>query len=274
MKQNIKQRIFLCGAAAFAALFLFSGVMLARQYADQKESAKAFDQVAALVQETQPEEDTPATIPTEEDAPEETTVTAYEKYAAVYEQNPDFAGWLTIPGTNIDYPVMQSIENPNFYLKHAFDGSYSDYGVPYAQENCDLELSDNIILYGHHMNDGSMFADLCKYESEGFYREHSTFTFDTLSGYGNYEIVTVFKTVAYSQDGFKYYHFVNAECEEDFEEYLAQCRALALYNTGVTAEYGDQLLTLSTCEYSRTNGRIVIVAKRIADPPAEVGGDA
>lgn len=274
MKQNIKQRLFLCGAAAFAALFLFSGVMLARQYADQKQSAEAFDQVAALVQETQPEEDTPATMPTEDEAPEETTVTAYEKYAAVYEQNPDFAGWLTIPGTNIDYPVMQSIENPNFYLKHAFDGSYSDYGVPYAQENCDLELSDNVILYGHHMNDGSMFADLCKYESEDFYREHSTFTFDTLSGYGNYEIVTVFKTVAYSQDGFKYYHFVNAECEEDFEEYLAQCRALALYDTGVTAEYGDRLLTLSTCEYSRTNGRMVIVAKRIADPPAEVGGDA
>lgn len=274
MKQNSKQRIFLCGAAAFAALFLFSGVMLARQYADQKQSAEAFDQVAALVQETHPEEDTPATTPTEGEAPEETTVTAYEKYAAVYEQNPDFAGWITIPGTNIDYPVMQSIDNPNFYLKHAFDGSYSDYGVPYAQENCDLELSDNVILYGHHMNDGSMFADLCKYESEDFYREHSTFTFDTLSGYGNYEIVTVFKTVAYSQDGFKYYHFVNAECEEDFEEYLAQCRALALYDTSVTAEYGDRLLTLSTCEYSRNNGRMVIVAKRIADPPAEVGGDA
>lgn len=274
MKQNTKQRIFLCGAAAFAALFLFSGIMLARQYADKKQSAEAFDQVAALVQETQPEEDTPATTPTEGEVPEETTVTAYEKYAAVYAQNPDFAGWITIPGTNIDYPVMQSINNPNFYLKHAFDGSYSNYGVPYAQENCDLELSDNVILYGHHMNDGSMFADLCKYESEDFYREHSTFTFDTLSGYGNYEIVTVFKTVAYSQDGYKYYHFVNAECAEDFEEYLAQCRALALYDTGVTAEYGDRLLTLSTCEYSRNNGRMVIVAKRIADSPAEVGGDA
>lgn len=114
--------------------------------------------------------------PTEDEALEETPVTVYEKYAAVYEQNPDFAGWITIPGTNIDYPVMQSIDNPNFYLKHAFDGSYSNYGVPYAQENCDLKLSDNIILYGYHMNDGSMFADLCKYESEDFYREHSTFT--------------------------------------------------------------------------------------------------
>lgn len=274
MNQNIKQKIFLCGAAAFAALFLFSGIMLVRQYADKKQSAEAFEQVAALVQEIQPEEDTPATTPTESEVPEETTVTAYEKYAAVYAQNPDFIGWITVPGTNINYPVMQSVDKPDFYLKHAFDGSYSNYGVPYAQENCDLEMSDNVILYGHHMSDGSMFADLCKYEREDFYREHSTFTFDTLSGYGTYEIVTVFKTVAYSQDGFKYYHFVNAECEEDFEEYLAQCRALALYDTGVTAEYGDRLLTLSTCEYSRTNGRMVIVAKRIAAPPTEVGGNA
>lgn len=274
MNQKIKQKIFLCGAAAFAALFLFSGIMLVRQYADKKQSAEAFEQVAALVQEIQPEEDTPATTPTEGEVPEETTVTAYEKYAAVYAQNPDFIGWITVPGTNINYPVMQSVDKPDFYLKHAFDGSYSNYGVPYAQENCDLEMSDNVILYGHHMSDGSMFADLCKYESEDFYREHSTFTFDTLSGYGTYEIVTVFKTVAYSQDGFKYYHFVNAECEEDFEEYLAQCRALALYDTGVTAEYGDRLLTLSTCEYSRTNGRMVIVAKRIAAPPTEVGGNA
>ena len=74
-------------------------------------------------------------------------------------------------------------------------------------------------------------------------------------------MVAAFKTVAYSEDGFKYYHFVNAESAEAFDEYIAQCKALALYDTGVTAEYGDQLITLSTCEYSRTNGRMVVVAK-------------
>ena len=147
--------------------------------------------------------------------------------------------------------------------KHAFDKSYSSYGVPYIQENCDIGLSDNLVLYGHHMNNGSMFSDLCKYESEDFYREHTIIHFDTLDGFGEYEVVAAFKTVAYSEDGFKYYHFVHAESAEAFDEYIAQCKALALYDTGVTAEYGDQLITLSTCEYSRPNGRMVVVAKKI-----------
>lgn len=267
----MKKKLLIFGAAAFAALFLFSGVMLARQYADQKQSAEAFHEVAGLIQ-TESEQTEPGK--TQEDVPEQSAQTAFEKYSAVYEQNHDFVGWLSIPGTNIDYPVMQTIDNPNFYLKHAFDKSYSDYGVPYAQENCDLELSDNVVLYGHHMKNGTMFSDLCKYESEDFYREHKTICFDTLSGFREYEIVAVFKTVAYSQDGFKYYHFTQAENEEDFNAYIEKCKKLALYDTGVSAEYGNKLLTLSTCEYSRTNGRMVVVAKRIVQPAAEVGENA
>ena len=160
---------------------------------------------------------------------------------------------------------MQTKDNPNFYLKHAFDKSYSSYGVPYMQENCDIGISDNLVLYGHHMNNGSMFSDLCKYEDETFYQEHKTIRFDTLEGFGEYEVIAAFKTVAYSEEGFKYYHFVQAENEEDFDGYIAECKELALYDTGVTAEYGDQLITLSTCEYSRTNGRMVVVAKLLQE---------
>ena len=168
---------------------------------------------------------------------------------------------------------MQTPNNPDFYLKHSFDKGYSEYGVPYMQENCRLGLSDNCIIYGHHMQDGSMFADLCKFESEDFYKEHKTFCFDTLGAYGKYEIVCVFKTSVYSADGFKYYHFVDAANAEEFNAYLSTCQALALYETGVSAQYGDNLLTLSTCEYSRTNGRMVVVAKLIT-PIDEVSGDA
>ena len=200
-------------------------------------------------------------------------LTAFEKYRAVQEQNSDFLGWLSILGTSIDYPVMQTVDEPNFYLKRGFDKQYSDYGVPYVQENCDLALSDNCVIYGHHMNNGTMFADLCKYESEDFYQEHKTIRFDTLSGFGEYEIMAVFKTVAYSEQGFKYYHFTRAESAEDFDAYIAQCKALSLYDTGVTAEYDDKLITLSTCEYSRKNGRMVVVAKRIAAPSAEAGSN-
>ena len=119
-----------------------------------------------------------------------------------------------------------------------------------------------------------ILCNLCEYASEDFYREHNIIHFDTLESYGEYEIVAVFKTIVYSEEGFQYYHFVNAECAEVFDTFISQCKVLALYDTGVTAEYGDKLLTLSTCEYSRNNSRMVVVAKRITPSSAEVGGDA
>lgn len=264
----MKSKVLMIGAAVCAAFFLFSGVMLFRQYADEKNSTEAFDHIAALVQDETP----PADVPQETESPLPKQ-TAFEKYKAIYEQNSDFVGWISIDGTNIDYPVMQTIDEPNYYLKRSFEKQYSDYGVPYVQENCDLGLSDNCVIYGHHMNNGSMFADLCKYADEDFYRGHKTIRFNTLSGFGEYEVVAVFKTAAYSEQGFKYYHFVNADSAVDFDAYIAKCKELALYDTGVTAEYGDKLITLSTCEYSRHNGRMVVVAKKIVLPSAEVGGD-
>lgn len=263
----MKSKNLMIGATACAALSLFSGVMLCRQYADQKQSAEVFRNISALVEE----ETSPANEPAETTPPKQT---AFEKYSAVYEQNSNFVGWISIEGTNIDYPVMQTIGKPNYYLKRNFEKQYSDYGVPYVQENCDLEFSDNCVLYGHHMNNGTMFSDLCKYADEDFYREHKTICFDTLSGFGEYEVIAAFKTAAYSQQGFKYYHFTLADSAEDFDAYISKCKELALYDTGVTAEYGDRLITLSTCEYSRNNGRMVVVAKQVAFLAGEVGDNA
>lgn len=252
----MKQKLMITGAAFCAALFLFSSVMLFREYQDQKQSAQAFEQVTALViADTAPEQ-------SKSKEAIEPEITAFEKYAEVFEQNDDLIGWISIPSTGIDYPVMQTKDNPDFYLKHAFDKSYSNYGVPYAAENCDADISDNIVLYGHHMNNGSMFSDLCKYEDEDFYKEHKKIRFDTLGGFGEYTVIAAFKTVAYSEKGFPYYHFVYAENQAVFDEYVAKCKELSLYDTGVTAEYGDKLLTLSTCEYSQDNGRMVVVAKK------------
>ena len=279
-KFNKAQVFFLIGAVLFTALFLFSGIMAMRQYKDTKQSAEAFNSVADLVKPAP----TPVLTSVEDATGEDGTdtpasyepaseLTAYDKYAAVYEQNSDFIGWISIEDTKINYPVMQTPGNKDFYLKHAFDKSYSEYGVPYMQENCKLGLSDNCVIYGHHMQDGSMFADLCKYESEDFYKEHKTIHFDTLAGFGEYEIVCVFKTAAYSADGFKYYHFVDAADAAEFNSFLSTCQSLALYDTGVSAEYGDKLITLSTCEYSRSNGRMVIVAKLVQPAANEVGGN-
>ena len=274
-KFNTRKILLIVGAVLFTVLFVFSGIMALRQYRDTRQSAEAFNAVADLVKPV------PTTQPTDESSKEdaqpsaepEPTLTSYDKYVDVYNVNTDFIGWLSIEGTNINYPVMQTPNSPDFYLKHSFDKGYSEYGVPYMQENCRLGLSDNCIIYGHHMQDGSMFADLCKFESEDFYKEHKTFCLDTLGSYGEYEIICVFKTSVYSADGFKYYHFVDAANAEEFNAYLTTCQALALYDTGVSAQYGDRLLTLSTCEYSRTNGRMVLIAKLIT-PANEVSGNA
>ena len=152
----------------------------------------------------------------------------------------------------------------NYYLKHNFEKEYSDLGTPYVQENCDLLTSDNLVIYGHHIKGQKMFGALENYKSKDFYEEHKTIRFDTLTKRGEYEIIAVFKTVAYSSAGFRYYDFVNAEDENAFNAYISKCKELALYDTGVTAEYGDRLITLSTCEYSAQNGRLVVVAKRAA----------
>lgn len=184
------------------------------------------------------------------------------QYAELYAQNSDFIGWLRIDGTGIDYPVMQSKDDPDFYLKHNFSKEYSRFGLPYMQANCNLS-SDNIIIYSHNIKSKSMFNELTEYKNRDFYTAHKYFTFDTLDEHRTYEVVAAFKTVAYSDSGFQYYAFVNANTVEEFDAFVEKCKALSFYDTGVTAEYGDKLITLSTCEYSQENGRLAVIAKLI-----------
>ena len=112
-----------------------------------------------------------------------------------------------------------------------------------------------------------MFTGLMEYTDKGFWEQHKRISFNTLTDLQEYEVVSVFKTFVYSDspDSFKYYHFVDAENEDDFNAYIERCESLSLYDTGVTAQYGDKLISLSTCEYSRNNGRLVVVAKLITE---------
>lgn len=235
----------------------YCGFHIYHHYAQVEEQTEAFEQIAEVVEEA-PESD-----PASEDTPVSEGEDVLAKYRELYLQNEDMVGWIAIDGTKLNYPVMQTKNNPNFYLKRNFEKEYSDLGVPYIQENCDILNSDNLIIYGHHIKGGKMFGALESYKSKSFYEKHKTIQFDTLTEQAEYEIVVVFKTVAYSAEGYRYYDFVNAETEEAFAEYIAKCKELALYDTGVSAEYGDKLITLSTCEYSAQNGRLVVVAKKV-----------
>ena len=183
----------------------------------------------------------------------------------LYLENSDMVGWIQIEGTNIDYPVMQTLAEPNYYLKHDFEKNYTDYGCPFMQADCDaLAPSDNLILYGHNMKDGSMFADLAKYRSKNFWQIHKTVWFDTAVGGCAYEIFAVIHTTvqADAADAFPFYLFVNATAPEDFADYVSACKARALYDTGIFAEYGDKLLTLSTCDNITDDGRLLVIAKQ------------
>ena len=256
MKKYISQ---ICIAAAVCLLgtAAFCGFQIYHHYKQVEEQTEAFEQIAEVV-ENAPEEIIP------EDAPVSEGENVLAKYKELYLQNEDMVGWISIAGTKIHYPIMQTPDEPNFYLKRNFEKAYSDLGTPYIQENCNIAESDNLVIYGHHIKGGKMFGALEDYKSKSFYEEHKTIQFDTLTEKAEYEIVAVFKTVAYSSEGFRYYDFVDAENEKAFHAYVTQCKELALYDTGVSAEYGDRLITLSTCEYSAQNGRLVVVAKKVS----------
>lgn len=183
----------------------------------------------------------------------------------MYLENSDMVGWIQIEGTSIDYPVMQTPADPNYYLKHDFEKHYTDYGCPFMQADCDaLAPSDNLIIYGHNMKDGSLFADLAKYGSKDFWQTHKTVWFDTELGSYAYEIFAVIHMTVQADDAdaFPFYRFVDAAAPEDFAAYVSACKARALYDTGIFAEYGDRLLTLSTCDNITDDGRLLVIANK------------
>ena len=198
--------------------------------------------------------------------PEDPPPPLLEKYAALYEENHDLIGWLSIEGMVIDYPVMKC-EDDEYYLHHDFYGNDSKYGCLYVRGVADVDTpGTNFIIYGHNMKDGSMFGDLDLYRRESFYREHPTISFDTLYEERTYEIIAVFRSQVYhsGEDAFRYYQFYEAQTQEEFAYFYENIKELALYDTGVTAEFGDTFLTLSTCAYHVEDGRFVVVAKAVS----------
>lgn len=189
------------------------------------------------------------------------------KYEDLFNQNKSLIGWVQIADTVIDYPVMQTVNN-EYYLDHNFHQEYDKNGSIFLDAACSVyPRSTNLIIYGHHMKSGSMFGSLQNYQSESYYEDHKIIQFDTIYEEGTYEVMFVFRDRVYSQEdvNFKYYEFIDANSEEEFYSYMDEMAAASYYDTGVVAQYGDQLLTLSTCDYQQDNGRFVVVARRITE---------
>lgn len=193
--------------------------------------------------------------------------TVVGEYVDLYLANDDIIGWVQVDDTNIDYPVMQTQDEPEFYLRRNFQKESSISGTPFMDAASDIFIpTSNFLIYGHNMKNGTMFHDLLDYEDESFYRDHKTFKFDTIykGGQGTYEVVAVCYSQIYPKDSeeFKYYQYAGITTESQFNDYVRGIRSIALYDTGVVPQYGDQLVTLSTCAYHVDDGRFFVVGRR------------
>jgi sortase B len=194
---------------------------------------------------------------------------AYEK---LYGINKDFVGWLNIKNTDVDYPVVQTIKDPEYYLARNFAGEHSASGTLFASEISDISKpSDMIIIYGHHMKNGSMFGNLKKYLKKDYLEEHRALRFDTLTARHDYEVIAVMRTsvsLIETDDGvtseFPYYEYSNFKNKTEFNDFMAYVKKFDVYDSGYTAQYGDRLILLSTCEYTRKNGRLLLLAKEVS----------
>ncbi len=298
MKQKKKNKTILWLAMGFFAFMLgFSGFMLVRELVQARSEEEAFETLAAARPQRQGESTTKTddpksaetdTIPVKEEDhntavlpngspsaeanPEEQTTKQDQNRTAIleenrrlHEMNPDFFAWITIPDTNINYPVMYAPNQKDFYLSHDFDKNKASTGVPYLDEKCDPNGS-YYLIFGHRPSVKTMFYHLVDYEERDFWETHRLIFLDTLSEERTYVVVAAVKARVlskYDKDGFRYYSYKSLDTETVFNEYMQKVRENQLYDTGIEVAFGDEILVLSTCYRYVKSGRFFIVAKRI-----------
>lgn len=229
-----------------------------RQENERMAALKENEQVNAMY-------DSQKIVQKDEETGQERVLTVLDEYKSLYNQNKNLIGWLKIADTNIDYPVMQTADN-TYYLDHNMNQESDKNGTLFLDASCDVvRPSTNLIIYGHNMRSGNMFGNLDKYKSVDYYKKHPVISFDSIYEKGSYQVMYVFRSHIYREDeiAFKYYQFIDAVTQQEFDSNMRAMAEMSLYETGVEAVFGDQLLTLSTCDYEETDGRFVVVAKRI-----------
>lgn len=281
--------LFVC----FFIVAIFSAALSSYRFGSMGSS---YDNEMAELREVLSEEDTEPQMPSitvaEESEEEEVEEAAFgghiqtmpdaEKLPGIkelYEKNNDMVGWLTIPDTNVDYPLMQTMDDEQFYLDRDFEKNYSANGSLILDTDSSIGTgtkpnnyadgtlpSTNLIIHGHNMKSGAMFGNLDLYRKKDYEEKHSIIQLSTLTEKREYEIVSVFLSQVYMKtqtDVFKYYQFFQADTQEEFDDFYNNIKELQLYDTGVSAEFGDEFITLSVCAYHVENGRLVVVGKRI-----------
>ena len=248
----------LLSAVMAASLWMIVSELYGRQ-----QEQNAFEQLTLLVMPSEPEESVasiPTGLPTAAIGTDSTEPKPDERnLIPLFEQNRDCIGWLSIPGTTLDYPVMHTPEAPLKYLRRDFFGSRSQSGVPFLDWRCTL-TDDNLIIYGHNMKNGTMFAGITAYRDQEYCKAHPVIEFETEQGCISY---TVFAVVRLRKTD-RWYTFLRAEDEDSFCLAVADIQNRSLYNTGITPSPGQQMLTLSTCYGSHDDDRLVIIGANLS----------
>ena len=262
-KKNRKKRvaIWVVLLILFLGIFAFAAYEFGTIYLQQLRERQNLERLAEKVNLIETPE-------IEEPVVEESVVTEPQvlaKYKELSDSNSDMIGWLSIPGMVIDYPVMYTPDDPEYYLRRDFDGEDATAGMLFVDANCDPVDGDNQIIYGHNMHNGTMFGTLSDYADKEFWENHQFVHYDTLYEEHLYQVVCVFRSYIHfvDEEGFRYYHFYGSSNEQEFNDYVTNIKALQLYDTGVEVSYGDKLIALSTCDYYTDDGRFVVVAKLI-----------
>ena len=274
-KLDRKKILYIALICLCSLIFLGSAIYMIVYFVDSAQESEKYSDIASIVESIKQEmQNSPDSTDPDytgatdgNDIPGSSSLILPE-YQGLYEMNNDLVGWINIPDTRVNYPVCQNLTTKDYYLYRNFNKEDSKDGCIYVREACDVFTpSDNVVIYGHRMNSGAMFADVMNYRKKDFWETHQTFTFDTIYEHHTYQVIAVFITSANYGEGFAYHQFNDASNQAEFDEFMKTVHKLQLYDTGLTAKYGDMLVTLSTCtpRYEQpSNGRLVVIAKRVS----------
>lgn len=276
MKKNTRTLLTL----ALLLVFLASTAMVLRQFRDKSRGEEAYGEALALASGTEAQQPTPAAAAENEPpSTEETAEAATEPprtvwvpapveddpvmeemasidLAALQEVNEDVLGWIRIPDTRIDYPLLQGEDN-EYYLNHTWDHQQYDVGSIFLECMNSPELTDyNTIIYGHNMNNGSMFAGLHMYTTETYRQEHPYVYILTDAGVYRYEIFA-----AYKADVVSITYGLSFNQQSTMEKFLSHAQESSKIDTGIIPEMQDRILTLSTCSGGDYSTRWVVQAR-------------
>lgn len=266
MSRRIKFGVFI---TLLSAVLVTCGVMIGGELLSRQKEKEDFEQLAKLVTVEKPTatpapagphatDEHPAVVATPAPDNEEESQEQLRDLSELFAMNEDFVGWLCIPDTDINYPVMHTPDDPERYLRRNFYGEYSESGVPFLDFRCSLD-SDNLIIYGHNMINGTMFAGLQGYVQKDFCEQHPIIEFQTADGCTEYQVFAV----AWIKSNDDWYKFVNTDTAEIFNKAVEKVSGKALFTLNPIPEYGRQLLTLSTCYDSTNNGRLLVLAAKL-----------